>query len=72
MLGIDLETPSFRKELLGVLLSLVEVGLSVVTRLTLCTVIVLGGTLVIVVTAVRLCFIVVARRAVELTIFVEI
>lgn len=72
MLGIDLETPSFRKELLGVLLSSVEVGLSMVARLTLCTVIVLGGTIVIVVTAVRLCFIVVARRAVELTIFVEI
>jgi hypothetical protein len=72
VLGIDLETPSFRKELLGVLLSSVEVGLSMVARLTLCTVIVLGGTIVIVVTAVRLCFIVVARRAVELTIFVEI
>lgn len=72
MLEIDLETPSFRKELLGVLLSSVEVGLSTVTQLTLCTMIVLGGTLVIVVTAVRLCFIVVARRAVELIVFVEI
>jgi hypothetical protein len=72
VLDVDLETPSFRKELLGVPLSSVELGFSTVTQITLCMVTVLGGTIVIVVTAVRLRFIVVARRAVELKVFVEI
>ena len=68
---VDLETPSFRRELAGVLLDLVEVDF-IVTSTILVMVTTLGGTTVTVVDAVRLCLIVVARRAVELMVFVEI
>jgi len=70
-LVVDLETPSFRRELVGVLLDLVEVDF-MVTSTILVMVTTLGGTTVTVVDAVRLCLIVVARRAVELMVFVEI
>lgn len=66
---VDLETPSFRKEL--VLTSLLDVGFPAVTSMTLVMVTTLGDTTVTVVDAVRLCLIVAARSAVELMVFVE-
>lgn len=70
-LVVDLETPSFRRELVGVPLDLFEVDF-IVTSTILVMVTTLGGTTVTVVDAVRLCLIVVARRAIELMVFVEI
>lgn len=67
---VDLEAPSFRREL--VLTSLVEVGFSTVTSRNFVMVTVLGGTTVAVVDAVRLRTIVVARTAVELMVLIEI
>jgi hypothetical protein len=69
--NVDRDTSLFRKELIGVLLGVVEVGTSAVTQIILLKVTVRGGILVCVVTAVRPCIIVVVRRAVVLMVFVE-
>lgn len=69
---VDLDTPLFRKELVRVLLSVAEVGLLIVTSTILVKVTNLEGIIVTVVIAVRLDLIVVVRRAVELTVLVEI
>jgi hypothetical protein len=66
---VDRDTPLLRKELVDVLLDLVS---AIVTVILFITVTVLGGTIVIVVTAVRPDILVVVRRAVELMIFVEV
>jgi hypothetical protein len=68
---VDRDTPLLRRELADVLLGLVEVGSAIVTVTLFTIVTVLGGTIVIAVTAVSPAILVVVRRAVELMVLVE-